>query len=695
MTKGARQWRHLAVALAVLVAITGALPPPITDTLLAQEAPGVDRFTVTDARGNQSAARVDGRWVVYEDDRRSVDPTSTPTVTPTPVPPTQTPVVVTATPTPIVVTATPTPIDATATPMPVVVTATPTTAAHLPADGASLVALAVSFQVTGESDIRARNLETGEDRRITNGPNAREPDVSGDLAVWSELGSDGNWGIVIYDLPDRSVVRRIDRSGDQQYPAISGRLVVWQDSRRGNWDIRAYDIDERREFTVADSPENETRPAIDGDLVVFERDDQIWYRDLTTNSLERIEGYDGWEPDVSGDRVVFRTGDGRDDERNAGIYLFDRRDGSVVQLSTWRDSRRGTPRVGGDVVVWWARRRGDRDIFGYELTSRAEFQIDVSDHDQDQPAMSGADPTVVVWTDRRGSDINIRGARVRVTGPVAADPTPTPTPTPPTVVPVDPSPPAPRDARYFSPTGFRIDDDAIWSYFTLRGGVQNFGYPVSRTFRFLGFTTQIFQRHVVQIGPEGPRLVNLLDPELMPYTRINTSTFPAFDAALAEQAPRVGSPGYDTAILEFVRQHAPDTHDGQPVQFFQTFVNQVDLATAFPNGGGNPSLLPGFNLELAGTVTSQPYVDPNNASFIYQRFQRVILHYDAGCGCTQPILLADYFKSILMGEGLPPDLDDQARGSRFYGQYDNAAPNGVRRPDLLPSTDLRFAFERQ
>ena len=101
------------------------------------------------------------------------------------------------------------------------------------------------------------------------------------------------------------------------------------------------------------------------------------------------------------------------------------------------------------------------------------------------------------------------------------------------------------------------------------------------------------------------------------------------------------------------------------------------------------------NLELAGSVTSQPHVDPNNAGFIYQRFQRVILHYDTGCGCTQPILLADYFKSILMGQALPPDLDEQARGSRFYAQYDNTAPTGVRRPDLLPGTDLRFTFEPQ
>ena len=154
--------------------------------------------------------------------------------------------------------------------------------------------------------------------------------------------------------------------------------------------------------------------------------------------------------------------------------------------------------------------------------------------------------------------------------------------------------------------------------------------------------------------------MNLLDPELMPYTTINTSTFPAYDSNLASQAPPVGSAGYDQAIIDFVRQHAADEYAGRPVQFFQTFANQVDLATAFPNGGGNPDLLPGVNLELAGAVTSPPFIDPNNPNFVYQRFQRVILHYDANSGTTQPILLADYFKAILTGENLPSDLAEQA-----------------------------------
>ena len=682
MKKPSRNRRIRPFGLALLLAAV-LLPPATVPRAAAQPEPMGERFVVSDARGHQSAPRVDGKWIVYE--RRSdAPPTATPTATA--APPTAT-----STPPPATETATPTP---TATP-----TATPgTPSALLPSGGADAryAKLTAAVQAAEQGDIRAHNLETGEDRRLTDGANTRHPDVSGSHAVWSELGDDGNWGIVVYHLEDRSVVRRIDRDGNQELPAIAGRLVVWQDSRRGNWDIRAYDLDQRREFWVSDSSEDETRPAIDGGLVAFERDDRIWYRDLETNRLQRIDGVDGYEPSVSGDRIVFRSGD-RDSERNAGIYVFDGRDGSLTQISTTLDGRRGSPRISGDLVVWWDRRRGDRDIFAYDLATRTEFRVADADDDQDQPDVSAGAPSVVVWTDHRGSDNDVRGARVTL-APAAQPATPTPVPAAPPApipAPVDPSPPAPRDARYFWETGFRIDDDGIWEYFQLRGGVKNFGFPTSRTFPFLGFTTQFFQRHVVQVGPTGPRLLNLLDPELMPYTQINTSTFPAYDPSLAGQAPPVGSPDYDTRIVEFIRQYAPDGHAGAPVRFFETFAAQVNFATSFPSGIGDAALLPGINLELAGSVTSHPTADPNNAGFIYQRFQRVIFHYDAGCGCTQPILLADYFKSILMGQGLPPDLAEQAQGSHFFGQYDNAAPNGVNRPAELPETDLRFAFEPQ
>jgi hypothetical protein len=87
--------------------------------------------------------------------------------------------------------------------------------------------------------------------------------------------------------------------------------------------------------------------------------------------------------------------------------------------------------------------------------------------------------------------------------------------------------------------------------------------------------------------------------------------------------------------------------------------------------------------------------DPNNYNFVYLRYQRGIMHYDATNGYTQGLLLADYLKSIMTGQNLPGDLEEQARGSQFYKQYNSAKANWVDRPDQLPGTNLAYAFERQ
>ena len=248
----------------------------------------------------------------------------------------------------------------------------------------------------------------------------------------------------------------------------------------------------------------------------------------------------------------------------------------------------------------------------------------------------------------------------------------------------------PHDSRYFPQTAYRIDNDVIWDYFTRRGGVNTFGYPISRTFRFQGFPVQFFQRRIVQIGPDGhARLLNALDPGLMPFDSFNRAIMPGFDRVLVSTAP---SPADATATFAWVRAHAPDSFQGLTVNFYRTFANTVSYATAFPNGG-DARLLAGFDLELWGIPTSSPQFDPNNHNFVYLRFQRGIMHYDATCNCTRGILLADYLKDILTGNNLPADLDQEARGSPFYKQYDPGAFNWVRTPALLPNTDLTHAFD--
>ena len=103
------------------------------------------------------------------------------------------------------------------------------------------------------------------------------------------------------------------------------------------------------------------------------------------------------------------------------------------------------------------------------------------------------------------------------------------------------------DPRFFSQTNFRIDNDAFWNFFQGRVGIPTFGFPVSRQFLLDGFQVQIFQRNIMQLQADGGvQTLNLLDPGLMPYTRINGSTFPASDPAVVRATPPVSDPNYDS-----------------------------------------------------------------------------------------------------------------------------------------------------
>ncbi len=253
------------------------------------------------------------------------------------------------------------------------------------------------------------------------------------------------------------------------------------------------------------------------------------------------------------------------------------------------------------------------------------------------------------------------------------------------------APAAASDPRFYSQTGFRIDNDQFWDYFQHRGGVDNFGYPVSRTFMFLGATVQFFQRRIVEINPDGSvGQLNLLDGGLLPYTSFNYATFPASDPNLVKTAPAPGSPGYATAIIAWIRQHAPDNINGIAVKYATTFFNTVSMATAFSNGGGNQGLLQGIDLEMWGVPTSMPAADPKNSNFIYLRFQRGIMHYDNTTHTTQAINLADYLKAILTGQNLPGDLATEAAGSPYLRLYNNSQPNGMARPSARPRRCARW-----
>ncbi len=243
-------------------------------------------------------------------------------------------------------------------------------------------------------------------------------------------------------------------------------------------------------------------------------------------------------------------------------------------------------------------------------------------------------------------------------------------------------------------TGFSISNPKFLDYYQHRGGARTLGYPISREFELLGMRVQLFQRAALQLqGDGGVGTLNLLDEGLLPYTRINGSAFPVANPLLVKGAPPASDPDYAEKALAFVRAYAPDRWNGLDTNFYATFLNSVTYADAFPDGNGNPGLLPLMDLELWGLPTSRPTYDPNNGDFVYLRFQRGIMHFDKSTGLTQGILIGEYLKAVLTGQGLPADLERDARNSRLYRQYDNRSPMGVARPSQLPGTKLFAAFE--
>ena len=256
-----------------------------------------------------------------------------------------------------------------------------------------------------------------------------------------------------------------------------------------------------------------------------------------------------------------------------------------------------------------------------------------------------------------------------------------------------PERPSEAQGSCFPETGFCISNPAFSEYFRIRGGVRIMGYPVSRSFMLEGFEVQFFQRVVLQYQNGQVQRLNVLDPNIMPMTRANQSIFPAPDPALAAQAPQVGTGDYARRVVEFVRRVAPDSWNGQPVGFFNLFNTTVPVQIAFPGTTPNPDLVTLLNLEIWGLPTSSPAADPGNGGFVYQRFQRGIMHFRAEVPVTEGILVGEYLKAVMTGRGLPSDLAEDMQTSRFRGQYSPGSPGWLARPNELPNTDLNSAFE--
>lgn len=253
--------------------------------------------------------------------------------------------------------------------------------------------------------------------------------------------------------------------------------------------------------------------------------------------------------------------------------------------------------------------------------------------------------------------------------------------------------PAQAQSVCFRETGFCLTEQRFLEYFRERGEHTSLGFPISRAFTLEGIRTQVFQRVVLQLRPEtfGFSLTRLdvLDPGIMPITRANQSVFPAPDPEIVSRHPVVGQANYTGRVSELMSAVVPDTWNGLPVGFLTRFNTTVPIRPAV-----SPQIMLLLNLEIWGLPTSRPAFDPANPGFVYQRFQRGIMHFrQYDVSTAEGILVGELFGAVITGSRLPSDLEEDMAASRFLRQYDPSVPNRVARPEKLADTDLTNAFE--
>ncbi len=203
---------------------------------------------------------------------------------------------------------------------------------------------------------------------------------------------------------DAVVIRPISTAPHrQQFPQISGDLIVWEDNRHdpvtrtpGIYDIFLYDLRTNTERQLTTNSTWNHAPDIDGDRVVWQSGCDVYLDDVRTNTVQQLthlatkSGCPSYAeyPKISGNSVVYVvTSSGND------LVAFD------LTTNTERRIVKGTvvpyfPAIDGDRIVWADERNGDRDIYLYDLKTNQERPIATGPAIQDTPAISG---DKVVW----------------------------------------------------------------------------------------------------------------------------------------------------------------------------------------------------------------------------------------------------------------------------------------------------------
>jgi TolB protein len=254
----------------------------------------------------------------------------------------------------------------------------------------------------------------------TNERNQAIPAIYGDIVVWQDE-RNGNLDIYGYSLSTKEEFEITTDSSHQRSPAIYGNTVVWEDNRNGNWDIYGYNLSTKEEFEITTDINDQLLPAIYGNTVVWEDKrntvSDIYGYDLSSKeefqitSDESVQSY----PRIFGNIIVWEDwrnayldldmfkDENRIMYRNYDIYGYDLSTKEEFEITT-HESNQEVPAIYGDIVVWQDNRNGNWDIYGYNLSTKEEFEITTDINNQRFPAIYG---NTAVWEDERNRNRDI------------------------------------------------------------------------------------------------------------------------------------------------------------------------------------------------------------------------------------------------------------------------------------------------
>lgn len=243
------------------------------------------------------------------------------------------------------------------------------------------------------------------------------PAIYGDVIVWEDYRdyASSSTDIYAYVLSTDAEIPICTAPTEQWSPSIWGDVIVWQDSRNAvkgqiHYDIYSYDLNLGAESPVYQNAREKWLPRIYESTVVWEEKISTYEWDIFSIQLggdtpQTICSAYGVQQDacIFGNTVVWH--DLRNDW-DFDVFAYDMLLEQEMPVASWEFDQ-WCPDIWGSRIVWEDYRNGDGttgDIFMYDLSTGIEIAVCADESDQWYPSICG---DIIVWEDYRNGDADI------------------------------------------------------------------------------------------------------------------------------------------------------------------------------------------------------------------------------------------------------------------------------------------------